>query len=123
MLGLSQKDGTRLMDDKQKQKAAVRIAGLMHTNERMLNTIESAGVRANLLPSRIRHLTTFLVEQGIMTEEQQINEAEAWELFLREELQPAHEQVKNAMRAQGIPQQTDSGLIVPGVNAPRNMRG
>ena len=111
------------MDEMEKQKKAVRIAGLMQTNQRMLDHIEKAGVRANLLPSRVRHLTTFLVEQGIMTEEQQIDEAEKWELFLREELQPAYEQVKRAMSAAGVPQQTDSGLIVPGVNAPRNMRG
>jgi hypothetical protein len=111
------------MDDKAKQKAATRIAGLMQTNQRMVDAIEQAGVRANLLPSRIRHLTTFLVEQGIMTEEQQIDEAEKWELFLRSELQPAYEQVKRAMSAAGVPQQTESGLIVPGVNAPRNMRG
>lgn len=112
-----------MSDDKAKQKTINRIAGLMQTNQRMLDTIEKAGVRANLLPSRLRHLTTFLVQQGIMTEEQQIEEAETWELFLREELQVPYDQVKKAMSMAGVPQQTDSGLIVPGVNAPRNMRG
>lgn len=122
MLGLSPKDGSR-MNDEEREKKAKHIVGLMNVNQQMLDLIESVGAKANLLPARMKALMSFLVEQGILTVDQQLEEAESWELVLRTELQPAYEQVKRAIEMSGAPRQTEGGLIVPGMNAPRNVRG
>jgi hypothetical protein len=93
----------------EQNKLLKRIAGLKQTNKRMVETIEHAGARVNL--------------SGVITIDQALAEQEAWELGLREQVQPVYDQVKRAMEMAGVPQQTESGLVIPGVNAPRNPRG
>jgi hypothetical protein len=107
----------------EQNKLLKRIAGLKQTNKRMVETIEHAGARVNLSEARVERLASFLVDAGVITIDQALAEQEAWELGLREQVQPVYDQVKRAMEMAGVPQQTESGLVIPGVNAPRNPRG
>jgi hypothetical protein len=116
-------------DEKQEEltpeqtKMLKHIAGLKQTNHRMVETIESAGARINLGEARVERFVSWLTDAGIITIDQALEEQRTWELHLREQLQPVFEQVKRAMEMAGVPKQTESGLVIPGVNAPRNVRG
>lgn len=109
--------------DPEMRKREERLVKLKAQNQRMKNGIEQAGAVIDLSQPRVEKLMEYLELQGLITYDQRIEEQERWEVHLRSQLQPVWQQVKAAMQMSGVPQQTDSGLIIPGVNAPRNSRG
>lgn len=103
-----------------REQKLVKIKG---QNLRMLEGIQQAGLAVDLTQPRIEKMMEYLELQGLITYEQRIEEQERWEYHLRSQLQPMYQRIRAMSTLSGAPQQTASGLIVPGVNAPRSSRG
>lgn len=91
-----------------------KIRGIIDVNVQMIEAVSQAGIRVNYEVPRIEHMLDFLVDAGVITYEQRLDEEEKWQLKLRGELQPAYEHLKTAMRMSGQDMQTPSGIIIPG---------
>ena len=112
-----------MSDEQVTSEVEKKMIGLKQQNVRMIQQLNSAGVQMDLVQPRIEFMMKFLEDAGVITYDQRITEQLHWEQSLRSQLQPVLQQVRETMRARGVPQQTDGGLIIPGVNAPRNIKG
>lgn len=102
------------MTDAQKKRDHY-IGGLKQQNMNMLLEMAQAGARPNDLGiPRVEAMMEYLIEAGIITMDQRLEEQEKWEKRLRSELQPAVTQIREALRQMGQDQRLASGLIVPG---------
>lgn len=109
-----ERDAQGFSTDKAIAKVEKRIVGLRDTNGKMMTALQQVGVGMELGQARVDKLTEWLVEQGIITYAQRLEEEERWQMHLREQLKPPYEQLKTQARLAGVPMQTAGGLIVPG---------
>lgn len=79
-------------------KLATRINNLRQRNSDMATEIQQYGANVDLSIARIDHFINFLREAGHFTVQEQLEEAEKWELSLREQLQHFKQQVKDLAR-------------------------
>ena len=104
-------------DDPDYAKLDRRVMGLREQNLRFLHQLGQAGAAVDLSTARVEAAMQFLVDLGIITPMQLLEEQEKWELHLRTQLKPMHEEVMNAIRNRGGAVQQPSGLILPGKGA------
>ena len=100
-----------------------KIDSLRRVNMQMLSNMKQAGAEIDLGNARVEMLMEWLVEAGLITQLQLLEEQVRWETHLRSQLQPIYQRFKEAVRMSGAPMQSQGGLIIPGVNAPKNIRG
>jgi hypothetical protein len=76
------------------QPKVVRANGLREQNALFGQELESMGAGFEVASARVEHALVFLVDIGVITESQRWDEAIAWEMALRGQLQYMIEQVK-----------------------------
>ena len=81
---------------KQLEKLKQKLNTIRTTNAVVVNEIESYGHQMDLVMPRLEHFMVFLVNLGVLTEKQVLEEAYLWERNLKEQLVP----VVRAMREQ-----------------------
>lgn len=81
------------------EKRLRKIQQLRSTNAGLMGEIEQYGGSVDLGIARIEHLVRELVTLGVLTEEQQLDEAEKWERSLRSQLIPVRDRMLEAFNA------------------------
>lgn len=76
------------------QGLARRVSGLRQQNVNLVQQLTDLGAGIEPGIARIEHLVVFLVEAGILTQQQRWEEAESWELNFRAQLKEAIENIK-----------------------------
>lgn len=71
-----------------------KLNRIRETNSAIVQEIESLGGSLELLTPRMEHFMAFLVQIGVVTEEQLIEECIAWEHNLKEQLVPIVQRVR-----------------------------
>lgn len=83
------------------EKLEARITGLREQNLKSLVLLNKNGRNVDLSTARVEVFKAWLVELGVITEMQLLEEQEKWELHLRESLKPIVERVKTDQRING----------------------
>lgn len=98
----------------EQKKRDTSVGGLKVQNLKMLEELASLGAHFDLSFPRIESLLEWMVEQGVLSIDERLDEQERWERKLRVNLQANLEQIREIRRQQGMDQKRQSGLIVPG---------
>lgn len=121
-----------MADDLEKERAkhTRKIQQLRNVNHGLAREIEELGGGVDLTMARMEHLVEWLADLGIISEDQRLDEAEAWERHLRPQLIQIRDRIKEnrnkvmaqareqqrrmeAQQKQQAQQQQGNGLILP----------
>lgn len=96
-----------MSDDRESllQKHARKIQNLRNVNSGLADEIESMGQNVDLSVPRLEHFISWLVEEKIITIEQQLEEQEKWERHLRPQLISIRDRIKDALQKMQAAQQ------------------
>lgn len=85
---MAEPEDTIKAEQKARDKAKAKLNRIRETNATIIEEIQSMGVEPELTMPRLEHFMVFLVQLGLMTEDDLLNEAYHWERNLKEQIGP-----------------------------------
>jgi hypothetical protein len=89
-----------LMSRSEEEKLEHKIGMARTTNASLANEVEAMGGAVDLATARVEFLTSWLVEQGVITNLQRLEEQLKWEQGLKPQLVRTRDALKERLQAQ-----------------------